>query len=54
MKYRLISCLFDHTYCMLPLSYFCPTKGGGGESLLSSPNLVWSIRNTMSILHASV
>lgn len=53
MKYRLISCLFDHTYCMLPLSYFCPTKGGG-KSLLSSPNLVWSIRNTMSILHASV
>lgn len=41
MKYRLISCLFDHTYCMLPLSYFCPTKGGGGKSaFITQPSLV--------------
>lgn len=52
MNLCLISCFFfDHTFSLLPLSYFRLTKR---KSLLLSTNLVWSIRNTMSILHAPV
>ena len=46
-----LAAFLDHTYCMPSLSYFQLTER---KSLLLSPNLVWSIRNTMSILHAPV
>lgn len=51
MKYCLISCFFGPYLLYATFELFSTNQE---KSLLLSPNLVWSIRNTMSILHVPV